>query len=420
MAIEGIPPAASATLADQKNPVRRETVGIQFGSFDIVAVQSGAKRGGRVCETMRLLGLSKMPTRSRPLLLHVFSSFAVGGAQVRFAAIANRYPQAWRHAIVAMDGNLECRERLDADVDATYPDVEIRKGDTFGNVRRFRRALRALRPQALITGNWGSIEWAMANALPVVRHIHTEDGFGPEERDRQLPRRVWTRRIFLRGATVVVPSRTLWRIATEQWRLSPPRVRYIPNGIDLARFARAATAVLPGDGPVIGCVAALRAEKNFPRLIRAFHLVAAEMPARLVIVGDGPERGALEQLVASLDLSGRVLFAGHVPEPAPLYRAFDVFALTSDTEQMPMTVLEAMAAALPVAATDVGDIKAMLAPENSAFIVPRDEPALADAFRALLREPGLRHSVGAANRVRAEREYDQEVMFRAYAELFGS
>ena len=114
----------------------------------------------------------------------------------------------------------------------------------------------------------------------------------------------------------------------------------------------------------------------------------------------------------------RVLFAGHVPEPAPLYRAFDVFALTSDTEQMPMTVLEAMAASLPVAATDVGDIKAMLAPENSAFIIPRDDRALADALLALLRQPELRRSLGAANRARAEREYDQEIMFRNYAALF--
>jgi len=317
-----------------------------------------------------------------------------------------------------MDGNIACRERLSAEVDASYPEIGIRKGDTLGNLMRFRRVLRELRPHALVTGNWGTIEWAMANALPVVRHIHTEDGFGPEERDRQLPRRVWTRRILLHRSTVIVPSRTLWRIATEQWRLNPSRIRYIPNGIDLAHFQHATAAALPGEGPVIGCVAALRAEKNLGRLIRAFHLVVMEQPARLVIVGGGPERTALAQQAASLNIGQHVLFAGHEPDPAPLYRSFDIFSLTSDTEQMPMTVLEAMAAALPVAATDVGDIREMLAPENGAFIVPRDDRALADAFLALLRQPELRRSVGAANRARAERDYDQEVMFRAYAALF--
>ena len=352
-----------------------------------------------------------------PLLLHAFSSFAVGGAQTRFAAIVNRYPRAWRHVIVAMDGNLECRERLSPDLEVIFPAIDIRKGDTLGNARRFRRVLRELRPHALVTGNWGAIEWAIANAWPLARHIHTEDGFGPDEHDRQLPRRVLTRRIVLRRATVVLPSRTLWRIATEVWKLDPARLQYIPNGIDLSRFAPSATGV-DRQEPVIGCVAALRAEKNLARLLRAFRLVADEMPARLVIVGDGPERGALEALAGTLGLGARVAFTGHVAEPQRLYRDFDIFALTSDTEQMPMTVLEAMAAGLPVAATDVGDIRDMLAAENREFIVPSDDAALAGALGSLLRQPALRRAVGAANRARAERDYDQEAMFRAWRALF--
>jgi glycosyltransferase involved in cell wall biosynthesis len=351
-----------------------------------------------------------------PLLLHAVSSFAVGGAQVRLAAVANRYPRAWRHAIVAMDGNLECRERLSPELEVSFPDVGIRKGDTLGNALRCRRVLRELRPHALVTGNWGAIEWAIANAFPLARHIHTEDGFGPEERNGQLPRRVLMRRIFLRRATVVLPSRTLWRIASGVWRLDPARLRYIPNGIDLARFA--APVAADREEPVIGCVAALRAEKNLFRLLRAFRLVADEMPARLVIVGDGPQRGELEALAGALGLGARVLFTGHVAEPQRLYAGFDIFALPSDTEQMPMTVLEAMAASLPVAATDVGDIKDMLAAENRFFLTPRDDAALAGALVSLLRQPGLRRAVGAANRARAERDYDQETMFRAWRALF--
>ena len=124
-----------------------------------------------------------------PLLLHVFSTFAPGGPQVRFAAIANHFGRRWRHAVVAMDGNTACRERLDPGLDVSFLESGAVKGDTLGNIRRFRAALRAMRPAALVTSNWGSIEWAMANALPLVRHVHLEDGFGPEERDRQLPRR---------------------------------------------------------------------------------------------------------------------------------------------------------------------------------------------------------------------------------------
>ena len=350
-----------------------------------------------------------------PLLLHALSSFAVGGAQVRLAAILNRYPQAWRHAIIAMDGNLECRERLSPELDVGYPDITIRKGDTLGNARRFRRLLRELRPHALVTGNWGAIEWAIANVFPVARHIHTEDGFGPEERNSQIPRRVWARRILLRRSTVVLPSRTLWRIATETWRLDPARLRYIPNGIDLGRFVS-----VPSDReePVIGCVAALRAEKNVGRLLRAFRLLPDDMPARLVIVGDGPQRAELEALAATLGIATRVRFTGHVAEPQNLYAGFDIFALTSDTEQMPMTILEAMAASLAVVATDVGDIREMLAADNRCFLTPRDDAAVAGALASLLRQPELRRGIGAANRARAERDYDQETMFRAWRALF--
>ncbi len=352
---------------------------------------------------------------SEPLLLTVFPTFAIGGAQVRYAAFANRFGPAYRHAIIAMDGTLACRERLAPGLDVQFPAFAARKGATLATVRAARRVLRAIRPQVLVTNNWGAIEWAMANALPLARHIHIEDGFGPEERAAQIPRRIWTRRLFLRRSTVVLPSRTLWRIATEIWKLDPARLRYIPNGIDLARF----TAEAPrghGAEPVIGTVAALRAEKNIGRLLRAFRIVTATTAARLVIVGDGPERASLAALSERLGLSEHVTFLGHHADTAPLYRDFDIFALSSDTEQMPLSVLEAMASGLAVAATDVGDVREMLAPGNQPFIAPCDDAALADRLLALIGTPE-RSAIGAENRAKAERDYDQERMFRAYAAL---
>ena len=119
-----------------------------------------------------------------------------------------------------------------------------------------------------------------------------------------------------------------------------------------------------------------------------------------------------------MDLAGRVIFTGHDAQPQDRYRTFDVFALSSDTEQMPLSVLEAMATGLPVAATDVGDIRTMLAPENADFLASRDDAALAGAIRRCCCNPRLRRAVGAANRVKAQRDYDQERMFAAYAAIF--
>jgi len=351
-----------------------------------------------------------------PLLLHVFPTFATGGAQVRLASVLNHYGPRWRHAIIAMDGVTTCRERLDPALDVTFPKVSLPKGETLGNMRRCRAVLRAMAPHALVTANWGSIEWAMANVAPLARHVHVEDGLGPDEVAGQLSRRVWTRRLVLRRSTVVLPSRTLERIALGTWRLPRRRVRYIPNGVDLSRFARQGRHT--GTIPVIGTVAALRPEKNLPRLLQAFAVVRRAMPVKLVIVGDGVERAELEAMAASLGIAADVRFTGHLPQPWAEYAGFDLFALSSDTEQMPLSVLEAMAATLPVAATDVGDVSMMLAPENRAYVVPRNAGALAAAMLALLRQPDRGRLVGAANHTWVAATYNQGSMFAAWAAIF--
>lgn len=359
-----------------------------------------------------------------PTLLHVFSTFKVGGPQVRFAQIANRFGRSFRHRLLAMDGAYDCRSRLDPDLDFELLEVPIATGRTLANVRSFRRTLQTLRPDLLVTYNWGAIEWAMANWRGKTRHLHIEDGFGPEEATGQLRRRVWTRRLFLRQSTVALPSQTLIRLATDEWRIDPSRLRYVPNGIDCTRFVRAsATSSRPplpwtGSEPVIGTVAAIRREKNLGRLLCAVREVAREIPCRLVIVGDGPESAALKSLSAALGMTELVHFTGHVAEPEIYYPLFDMFALSSDTEQMPYSVIEAMAAGLPLAATAVGDVADMVAAENRPFVVAPDDDAFAGSLRSLLRDAALRKQIGKANRAKAERDYDESAMFAAYQTLF--
>src|SRR5579863_4398981 len=105
-----------------------------------------------------------------PRLLSVFSTFDVGGPQVRFAAIANHFGNRFYHLIVAMDGAWGFKDRLDAGLDITLLTIDNRKGDTLGNRARFRRFLRSHQIDCLVTYNWGAIEWAMANWPRVTRH----------------------------------------------------------------------------------------------------------------------------------------------------------------------------------------------------------------------------------------------------------
>lgn len=359
------------------------------------------------------------------LLLHAFPTFAVGGAQMRFADIANHFGERYRHLIVAMDGVTSASERLDSHVDYQIVPLDVPKGRTFGNYFLLRRHLARLRPDLLVTYNWGAVEWAMANLPPLCRHLHIEDGFGTDESGGQLARRVLFRRAILSPwAQVVLPSRNLYRIASEIWRLPRRRLHYVPNGIDCDRFAQAPDEAMsaelrrrPGE-LVVGTVAALRGEKNLGRLLDAFLPVSKALPCRLVIVGDGGERKRLEEQAQRLGLGDAVLFTGALRKPESVLGAFDLFALSSDTEQMPYSILEAMAAGLPIAAVDVGDVRAMLSPENGALVVERSADALSRLMLDLLADGARRAALGSANQEHVRRNYDRSIMFARYAELF--
>jgi len=343
---------------------------------------------------------------------------------VRAAALMNRFGAHFHHIIVSLDGRMGCAERLEPSVSfKALPFLSKPREALPSRLSRIRSLLREVQPDKLVTSNWGSIEWAMANRWPRLPHLHMEDGFGPDEATGQKPHRVCTRCLVLRGSRVLLPSRTLLAAAHGLWRLPEDTLRYVPNGIDLSRFSPDGPRVpldVPGEGLLLGTVVALRAEKNLGRLLRAMALACAQgAMLRLAIVGEGPELGGLEAQAALLGLTRNVRFVGYLPDPAAAYRGFDAFALSSDTEQMPFSILEAMGTGLPIAATDVGDVRAMLAPANHPFVAGREDEALAAALVGLARTtPGERAEIGRANRVRAEVEYDQETMAAHHVALW--
>jgi glycosyltransferase involved in cell wall biosynthesis len=358
-------------------------------------------------------------------VVHVIPSFGIGGVPLRMARVINHLGSRFRHSIVALDANISALAKIDRSIDIDETKIVSRRRGLVGRLVDNHRVLRKLRPDLLLTYNWGSVEWALANRIwPLSRHIHLEAGFGREEADKQIGRRV----VFRRWATarcewVVVPSRYLENLALRAWRLPREKLLYLPNGVDPARFVAVPEGqVLPmrrdAAELIVGTVAPLRPEKNVGRLIRAFARVVAARPVRLAIAGDGVERALLETLAAELGVGDRVTFLGEV-NPETVLAAFDVFALSSDTEQMPNALLEAMAAARAVAAVDVGDVKTMVCPENADYIVPRDDTeALATAISRLLEDEPKRTVLGAMNRRRTETLFSQDRMFTTYSRLF--
>ncbi len=331
-----------------------------------------------------------------PHWLHVFATFGRGGPQVRTTQVMAALGAAVRHTVIAMDGRTEAAALVPEGVPLTVlpPPPE---GGFLATRRAMAARLRELRPDLLLTYNWGAIETvAAARQIGLRAVVHHEEGFGPEEVTRRLFRRNLLRRWLLRGvAAVAVPSEVLRGIARAEWRVAADRLHCLPNGVDLERFRPAAAAPARA---VVGTVGGLRAEKDHATLLRAIALLPAPRPV-LRIVGDGPLGGELRRLAVDLGLERDLELPGATADPAAAYRSFTVFALSSRTEQMPLSLLEAMATGLPVVTTDVGDCRRML-PEacRGGVVPPLDPPALAGALAALLADPARRRREGQQNR----------------------
>ena len=296
------------------------------------------------------------------------------------------------------------------------------------SVARYEAIARYMRRFDLVlTYNWGAIDGVMARRAfgkgppPVVHH---EDGFNEDEaRGLKLERNLYRRVALPAAHALAVPSRALEAIALGAWKQPPERVRRIPNGIDVGRYAaRPDPAAIPGlrrrEGEVvIGALAGLRPVKDLPLLVRACGGLAGRW--RLVIVGEGPERPAIEAAAEAMGIADRVLLPGFLSEPHRYVGLFDILALSSRSEQFPISVVEAMAAGLPVASTPVGDVPDMVSAENRPFIATQaHEVPLRDVLQPLIADAALRRAVGAANRARAMAEYDEAAMIDAYAQLY--
>lgn len=360
-------------------------------------------------------------------LLHAFANFVPGGSELRAVRLINAFGDRYHHDILSMDGRTAALDFVEPAQRAQLRLVEPPPPDsTVASVGRLRRLLRDSDPDLVLTYGWGAFDMVIAAAsLGFRRVIHHEDGFNADEATRFKRRRIWARRLALPAIDgVIVPSRGLEAIARRLWWLPAKRLWLVPNGIDSARYAAAdghpdlrRRLGIPAGARVVGSVANLRPEKNLARLVAA---CSGLSDVHLVIVGDGPERLSLDALIRPGE---RLHLVGHHTDPRPYLRCFDVFALSSDTEQMPLSVLEAMASGLPVVATDVGDIRAMLPPEQHPFLVSLGGDAvhhLAERLRRLCDAPELARRLGQDNRRHVAQHYDFSVMVGKYRDIYES
>ena len=278
----------------------------------------------------------------------------------------------------------------------------------WAKLRWLRSLVQRARPAVLHSMTFflnSAAAWATAMS-PTIAIGAIRGDYGFEERYGRMHyaiNRRWPR-------TVIANSDRAWRAAqNDRSAFRPRKALVVHNGIDLALY-RPRPGSAAGVPQIIG-VGNLLPEKRWDRLIHAVAALVAkwpEAPFTVKIAGDGPQREHLEQLVRKLILERKVLFLGRRTDIPELLFQSDIFVMASDTEGTPNAVMEAMAAGLPVVATDVGDVSRLVVDGMNGFVVTCDQQAeqsMASALIRLLTDPVLRARMSAAGRSRAESEF---------------
>lgn len=265
---------------------------------------------------------------------------------------------------------------------------------------------------------------ARARSSYLPRIVHTKHGRSePENRRKVLVNRIAS----ALTDRVVAVSDDIAALAVAVEHVHPGKVVTILNGVDTEEYhptqdprPTRARLGIPEGGFHVGCVARLAAVKDHGTLLKAFARLREGRPAaHLTLVGDGAERRTLEQLCARLGLTSAVTFMGERGDIAPLLAAFDVFALSSLSEGISLTLLEAAAAGLPIVATNVGGNTEVVVEGASGLLVPPADPErFAAALEEIARLPD-RRAMGQLGRERVERRFSIERMARAYHDLYG-
>jgi glycosyltransferase involved in cell wall biosynthesis len=287
------------------------------------------------------------------------------------------------------------------------------------------RALREDGVDIVHCHNYGPLVYGALSARMSAQRGVVYTAHGAKTSARRATRRF--QRLGLVGPIVFV-SEDARRVAVAAGAVDARGTRVILNGIDVDAYARDAACRerirrslgVPAAAPVAGIVARLTPAKDHVNLFEAFVRVRRSLPdARLVVVGDGELRDDLHRAVRERALDDAVIFTGRRDDVADVLSAIDVFVLSSATEGLALTLIEAMAAGLPVVATRVGgNTEVVVEGETGRIVPPRDAAALAAALTETLSDAAGAREMGARGRRRAREKFGIAAMTEQYRALY--
>lgn len=368
-------------------------------------------------------------------LAHVVYSFDVGGLENVLVQLINRLPRnKYQHLLISLTGLGECARRIDA------PNVEMialnkGPGHAVPLYPGLFRLFRSIRPDVVHTCNLAALEVVpVAWAAGVKFRIHAEHGWDASDPQGRNPRYKRLRSLYRPWIShYVTVSQDLDRYLSTAIGVPDARRSFIPNGVDTEVFAPRSAGKPPAefDGPfsvgehwIVGTVGRLQTVKNQPLLAAAFVRFLELVPdarsrARLVMVGEGPLRPAIQTILADAGILDMAWLPGTRSDVAAILQTLDVFVLPSQTEGTSCTLQEAMATGLPSICTAVGGTPELLADGDHGVLVPSDDvEAMAQALRTYWQQPELAASHAASARFAAVKRFGVTAMVQQYDALF--
>lgn len=380
----------------------------------------------------------------RPVIVHVLHRLYLAGAEVLAAELARKLGGpggVFRFTFVCLDEIGPLGEQLQQE-GFEVVSLARRPGVDWQVARRLAEWVQRWKVGLIHAHQYTPFFYAAASRLPPANWTCRGPAILFTEHGRHYPdprkwRRVLANKVLLRpGDRVTAVGRFVRDALVEREGIPGKRIQVIYNGIDPERFPQGSQAQavrvqvrqelgISLDQVVAVQVARFHPVKDHETGLRAWAEVqrrwagGRQPGSLLLLVGDGPQRPVMEKLTEELGIAGSVRFLGVRNDVERLLTASDLFMLSSLSEGISVTLLEAMAAGLPVAATDVGGNSEVVEEERTGFLSPRqDVQRLAENLWRLLKDPDLRRKLGAAGRQRVLERFTQARMHQEYAQLY--
>jgi glycosyltransferase involved in cell wall biosynthesis len=363
-------------------------------------------------------------------ILHVVPSFGFGGMEKVICSIINLTSEVYNHKILSLDSSDEAMRWI------TQKNVKffgfVKPKSHFHYFAALYEKIKKINPDLLMTYNWGATDaiW-LGRMAGIKKIIHNEHGFSIDESKYTDFKRDIIRFITYRlSCKIIVVSKNMKYMMRKKYFIKKRKIIYIYNGINTdfyytdnnERQKVRKEIGLKDEDFIIGFSGRLDPVKNFDLMLEIFEsCIKRDEKLKLLIIGDGSERRNIEEFCHKKGFNKSVILIGKKENIIPYLRSIDVFFLTSYTEQMPMSILEAMSLEIPVVATKVGEIPSIIDNEKDGFVLEVNDSVerFVDSLFAL-KDHERRNTMGKSARDKIINKFQEKIMIQKYRDIVES